>query len=108
MSKLDKYALYWTLIGLSFLVVLVSVLVNPSSGVSPGMTFISLTHTIFPAIIFIVCAILPVTSYRELSIASRIIALLHSGAALALLSLLVVGTWGLFMEPFNRGHLFGW
>ena len=108
MSNLKKYALYWSLISLSAFVVCGSILLNPSSCAIPGMMFISLTQTIVPVVIFSVCAILPFTNYRKISIRSRIIALLHSGAALALLCQLVIHIWGLFMNPYNRGQLFGW
>jgi hypothetical protein len=102
MNTLNKYSLFW------ILVISAAVVGGGRGFMNPGGTFISFTGTILPATLFLGCAFVPFVRYHQSPLGLRLLALIHSGIALALLFLLIVWTWGLFMEPYNRGYLFGW
>ena len=95
------HVVYWlTLIG-AFLLAATGVFVNP------GGPFISFIHSVVPAALLMLGLAHLLRGYATAGPGQRLVRILYAGFSTALLVLLVAGLYRLFMEPFNRGRLFG-
>ena len=96
----ERFLLFWMLI--------VVVLILAAYGsIMPGPR-ISVRGDVLPAILLVVCGIIPIVHYSRMSLGTRICALVHSGLAFGLLWVMTFVTVLEWFHPTRNVSYDGW
>jgi len=95
------HGIYWLLLLSALLLAITFVFISPVGH------FISFFHTIVPVTLLVATFVHIFRDYSVATTSQRVLRLLYCGLSATILILIFFDTYGLFVDPFCRGKLFG-